>query len=231
LDSLGVKGDVLLRLLVVLLLNAVLASSAFAQANSSSNLPQPAASTADLPTGTNEFGVWAGYSPTSPHGIGITSDRKLFLLNASYARVIGNTKTVAIKYTFDVVPVALITQPAETFVTNTGAVISHNAQTVYGGGLNPIGFQFNFRRGHKWQPFANTHGGFLYFAQQVPVIDSSQYNFTFSFGGGVQVFSGERSSLSLGYRYYHLSNANTGDRNPGVDANLFYAAFSLFKRR
>lgn len=220
----------MLRLFALLLACAGLVSAASAQVDSSSSAPQPASSISDLPTGTNEFGVWAGYSPTSPHGIGITSDRKLFVLNGSYARVIGNTKTVAIKYTFDVVPVALITQPAETFVTNSGAVISHNAQTVYGGGLNPIGFQFNFRRGHKWQPFANTHGGFLYFAQQVPVIDSSQYNFTFSLGGGVQVFSGERSSFSLGYRYYHLSNANTGTRNPGVDANLFYAAFTLFKR-
>ena len=221
----------MLRRFAVLLFSAFLLPAAFAQKDSCSSQPQPTSSTADLEEGTNEFGVWAGYSPTSPHGIGVSSDRQLFLLNGSYARVIHTTKTVAIKYTVDIVPVALITQPAETFLTNSGTLISHNAQTVYGGGMNPIGFQFNFRRGHKWQPFANAHGGFLYFTQQVPVIDSSQYNFTFSFGGGVQVFSGDRSSFSLGYRYYHLSNANTGDRNPGVDANLFYGAFTVFKRR
>ncbi|HLH09696.1 MAG TPA: acyloxyacyl hydrolase [Terriglobales bacterium] len=219
----------MLRLLAMLFGCVALICPAQAQTSSSSTPPDSHAPAANLTTGTNEFGFWGGYSPNSPHGIGITSDRKLFLLNGSYARVIGNTDSVAIKYTIDIVPVALITQPAETFVTNSGALISHNAETVYGGGLDPIGFQFNFRRGHKWQPFANTHGGFLYFAQQVPVIDSSQYNFTFSFGGGVQVFTSERSSFSIGYKYYHLSNANSGNRNPGVDANLFYAGFSFFK--
>lgn len=224
------------RLLAAIMLCVAIAQFAAGQATSdntsrptSSPLDDPGPDATDLYTGTNEFGFWAGYSPTSPHGIGISSDRKLFLLNGSYARVIGNTHSMAIKYTVDIVPVALITQPAETFITQSSALVSHNAETVYGGGLDPIGFQFNFRRGHKFQPFANTRGGFLYFTQQVPVIDSSQYNFTFSFGGGVQIFSSARKAFSVGYKYYHLSNGYTGNRNPGVDANLFYAAFSFFK--
>jgi lipid A 3-O-deacylase PagL len=201
------------------------------QGSSSSNDDGGGRTTADLRPGTNEFGGWIGYSPSSPLVIGASPDRKLFLLNGSYARVLGNTKSVAIKYVLDVVPVALITQPAEAFVTSSGAVISHNARTLYGGGLDPIGFQFNFRRGYKWQPFADLHGGFLYFTEQVPAINSSQYNFTVSFGGGVQVFSGDRTSFSIGYNYYHLSNAYTGNDNPGVDGNLFFAAFSFFRRR
>jgi len=101
---------------------------------------------------------------------------------------------------------------------------------TYSPGVTPLCFSVHLLPAHRLQPFLASTAGFIVSTRDIPEFYTSAFNFTFSFGGGVQVFSRERSSFSLGYRYYHLSNANTGDRNPGVDANLFYAAFTLFKR-
>lgn len=176
----------------------------------------------------NEFGVFAGYSPINLQGIGITNNRDLFLLNLQYARVLGTTENTTIKYTAGLVPVAIVNQPAEWFLPSTGSAYLLPQEKIYGAGIDPIGFQWNFRRKHAWQPFLNTHGGFLYFTEQVPVPESSQFNFTFSFGAGVQVFRGTRA-LTLGYKFHHISNAQTGHYNPGIDSNLFYVGWSFLK--
>ena len=199
----------------ILILILLLAGTAFSQ--------QPAAD--DL---KNEFGIFAGYSPVNVQGIGITSDRDLFLLNLQYARVLGSTENTTLKYTAAVVPVAFVNQPAELFQPSTGSVYILPRKRFYGGGIDPVGFQWNFRRQRAWQPFLNTQGGFLYFTDQVPVPESSQFNFTFSFGAGVQVFRGTRA-MTLGYKFHHISNAQTGHYNPGIDSNLFYLGWSFLR--
>lgn len=176
----------------------------------------------------NEFGIFAGYSPVNVQRIGITSDRDLFLLNLQYVRVLGNTENTVVKYTAALVPVAFVTQPAEIFQPSTGPAYILPSKRIYGGGIDPIGFQWNFRRQRAWQPFLNTQGGFLYFIDQVPVPESSRFNFTFSFGAGVQVFRGTRA-LTLGYKFHHISNAQTGHYNPGIDSNLFYVGWSFLR--
>ena len=182
--------------------------------------------------GDNEFGIWGGFSAGSPTIIGVTTDRKLFLNNINWSRVILAGRTVAWKYTMDAVPVALITQPAEVvgppFVPT---VTSKSARTIYGAGINPLGMQLNFANTHKVQPFIQANGGLLYFTEQVPVIGSSQFNFAFSFGGGLQVFARDNKTVTVGYRFHHLSNNETALRNPGSDANMFYLGFSWLPRK
>ncbi len=200
------------RVLVLILL---LAGSAFSQQPGDEDLK-------------NEFGIFAGYSPVNVQGIGITSDRDLFLLNLQYARVLGSTENTVVKYTAGIVPVAFVTQPAEVFQPSTGPAYVLPTKKIHGGGIDPIGFQWNFRRQRAWQPFLNTQGGVLYFTDQIPVPESSRFNFTFSFGAGVQVLRGARA-LTLGYKFHHISNAQTGHYNPGIDSNLFYVGWSFLR--
>jgi hypothetical protein len=150
------------------------------------------------------------------------------LLNLDYARVIATTESTAIKYTAAIVPVAVVSQPAEGFQPSVGPAYFLPKKTIYGGGIDPIGFQWNLRRTHALQPFLNTTGGFLYFADQVPTPESSQFNFTFSFGAGVQIFRGAKT-VTLGYKLHHISNAQTGHYNPGIDSNLFYFGWSFLR--
>ena len=186
----------------------------------------------DLARGTNEFSISGGFSPNSPRNIGVTPDRKVFTLNLQYDRVLFTTGDVAWKYMGEIVPVALITQHPETLLVPGGGTQTLGSnKTVFGAGITPLGAQVNFRRRRKVQPFLSANGGLLYFTDQVPVVNSSQFNFTFSFGAGVQIFRGNRNALTLGYRYHHISNDETAPRNPGVDSNLFYVGYSWLWRK
>jgi hypothetical protein len=176
--------------------------------------------------GNQEVGFWGGYSPDSNIGIGQTLDRKFFELNGQYTITLVGRRKAVLKWVAEVVPVALLNEPGEYYFGANQKLLSYRAgATTYAGGVTPLGLQLNFRNGHKVQPFLDAHAGMLYFTRQEPVPNSSQYNFTFNFGTGVQVFTGKRSSLLVGYKYHHISNRDTGQENPGVDSSEFYAGY------
>jgi hypothetical protein len=183
-----------------------------------------------LDRGTNELGFWAGYSPDNPTAIGITTDRPFTELNFQYARVLVAHQNWALKYTVEMVPVAVINQPRQVNVVQGKFVVQVDAagtrRAIYGGGTSPIGLQVNFRRRRVFQPYMNGTVGVLYFTEQVPVSGSSQFNFAVGWGAGVQIWHRENQSVSIGYKFHHISNANSADRNPGVDSNLLYAGYS-----
>jgi hypothetical protein len=120
-------------------------------------------------------------------------------------------------------------QDTSLFFPAPGTKLPLDRRTVYGAGAAPIGLKFNFRRNRRVQPFGHATGGFLYFSDWVPVPVSSQFNFTFDFSGGVQIVNSNRRSFSLGYKFQHISNGNTGFFNPGVDVQMVFAGFSIFR--
>jgi hypothetical protein len=180
-----------------------------------------------LNRGTNEFGGWAGFSPFSFVIKGTSLDRKLFLLNLQYARTLFATTPITLKYTAEIVPAALEIQPTQVY-TISGSPLVNPAGTIYAAGASPIGFQGNFGR-KSVQPFANGSVGFLYFSQQVPIIGSSQFNYTISIGFGAQFFWRSGRSFSVGWKYFHLSNNYQAPLNPGIDSGVFYAGFSILR--
>lgn len=174
----------------------------------------------------NEYGVWGGGSFGSPTFIGTTERVRLGLVAFRYARVLARGENLALKYTLDAVPVASMSFP----VFETTAVgVRELRKTITGAGLSPVGFQLNFRRRERVQPFAQASGGFLYFGERVPDTRGAQFNFTGDFGGGVQWKTGARRAWTVGYRYHHVSNGYRADVNPGFDSNLFYVGFSIFR--
>jgi len=175
----------------------------------------------------NEWGVWGGISFDAPTVLGTTPSARFGNLGLRYGRVLAASKTVAFEWTIDAVPVAILSNDRFVFVPGTGYVGSR--KTVYGAGASPIGLKFNFRRKRRVQPFGQATGGFLYFSQQVPVSGASQYNFTFDFSGGVQVVNSNRHSFTIGYKFQHISNGSTAPFNPGVDIQMIFGGFSLFR--
>lgn len=211
--------------------------------------------------GGNEYEIWSGYSPSSLQWIGKTEARHLFLAGFGWRRVILASNAVAWKFTVDVVPLALVSQPTvtgsaplfsgtppnltvtgcdtpnstqETVInfagTNLGPCEHASRRTTRGIGLEPVGFDFNFRRRHRFQPVVGINGGFLKFTRDVPISNSNSFDFTFSLRGAIQVFTSESHSVTVGYRFHHISNANTGNPfNPGIDSNFIYAGFSFHR--
>lgn len=178
---------------------------------------RPAASYA-LREGMNEFGVWLGGSPTSNVAIGSMPDTGLLLAGLRYGRVIAAWESLSLQYTLDILPAALVFPPARL----------HPKSSIYGAGISPIGLKLNFGQRSWIKPFLSASVGFLYFTDDVPVPDSSRFNFTPEAGVGLQFFLASDNVLTLGYKYHHISNAGTARRNPGLDSNVFYAGFSFF---
>lgn len=184
-----------------------------------------------LKRGTNEFGLFAGTSLNNPTLIGTVTGERLTAVALRYGRVLGTKGGMAFEWTVDAVPAAFVSE--RRFVANATPsglfTVETRREAVYGAGLSPIGLKFNFRRERRVKPFASATGGFLYFAKQVPLNGSSQFNFTFDFGGGVQIFTRSRRAVTAGYKFQHISNGGTASFNPGLDANVIYAGFSIFR--
>jgi len=213
-----------LRAPEILIFVAMLSLTALAQSPSGSTA---ARAVPPLQRGTNEFGIWTGYSPFSFVWKGTTKGRELYLLNLQYARTLLASRALTLKYTADVVPVALEFQPRQLYVIDRKLVVNPGG-TVYGAGANPLGVQGNIGN-RRIQPFASGSLGFLYFTRQVPVVGSSQFNYNITIGFGTQFFLRSNRSVSVGWKYHHLSNNYQARLNPGMDSGVFYAGFSLVR--
>jgi hypothetical protein len=180
--------------------------------------------TADLPADDvrHEFQFFAGYSPASSTLIGTTTGRRFLAAGFHYSYRCGARKHVSISYTAGMMPAAILLQPAATAP----------AHAVYGFAITPVGLTVDFARDRTVYPFFQLDGGIIASTERIPenVTDATALNFLVDFGGGVKWRpEGHRSGFVLGYRFLHISNAFTTPVNPGVDNNVFYAGFSLFR--
>jgi hypothetical protein len=196
---------------------------------------QTAAQPAPLYPPGNEFGIWGGYSVANSQIFGSTSDRQLGVFAVRYARTLYDKPSTALQYTLDVVPLETLRQfkyatcspspGVTTFCTN-------GRETVYGGGVSPIGLKLNFRREHRLEPFIASTAGFVASVRPVPIDipGGTQFNFTFDFQTGVDWFNASRNrAWRFGYKYQHISNAYRHSFNPGVDVHVFSVGYSFFK--
>ena len=100
---------------------------------------------------------------------------------------------------------------------------------MYGFGVTPVGFVFEFGARRRVYPLAETAGGIVASTEPIPIRagNASGLNFLFYFGGGLRIRTREHSALTLGYRFLHISNAGTTNFNPGLDNNVFYLGYSF----
>ena len=40
----------------------------------------------------------------------------------------------------------------------------------------------------------------------------------------------EKRAVTVGYKYYHISNGDRGLQNPGFDNNVFYIGYTFFSK-
>jgi hypothetical protein len=96
---------------------------------------------------------------------------------------------------------------------------------VYGVGLSPVGFRWNFLPRRSLQPLLVAHGGFMVSTQQIPITYAGTFNFTFDIGTGFEWYRSDNRSLRFEMRYHHISNADTATVNPGIDNGLFQVSY------
>jgi hypothetical protein len=217
------------KLKICALFPLLIALSMAAQTPSSSALPVTQVSTGSRsswsPSGRHEFSLWGGFSPNSPSLIGAAQYRSLSTLALRYSRSLKSTRLATFKYTFEAIPLAFIRQPVSHGVWEDRT----RRESRFGAGLSPVGAQMNLRPRQRIQPFMEGNLGFLYFTRPTPYTNTTNFNFTFSMGAGIQTFTSPRRSVTFGYKYHHLSNANMTTMNPGLDSNVFYVGYSFFR--
>jgi hypothetical protein len=188
----------------------------------------------ELKRGDNEFGFWGGVSPKASTIFGglhddETEDRKFFIAALRYGRTLAANDSLALQYTFDVVPVAVAIGTIVSRTTSPAGVDTFRRETAYGAGFTPLGLQLDFANGSKVHPYAHVNGGFLYFNKSVPIEDAGRFAWVGEAGGGLRIFTSERRAVSVGVRFHHISNGDRQGSNRGLNQFVIYAGFSVFK--
>jgi hypothetical protein len=178
------------------------------------------------PGGVHEVGTWWGFSGFSGHIWGYADDIKYMPVDITYSYLFNPGAKWNFRYAPELTAVAMLDEP-----TPYNKSFLDKRKRTYGSGISPVGFRASFYPESRVQPFVSSDGGFIYFMDRVLSQQGSQFMYTIDFGGGVQFIRKERQSISVGYRYQHLSNANISQHNPGTDANTFYVAISRFRTK
>jgi opacity protein-like surface antigen len=132
---------------------------------------------------------------------------------------------VTLTYTADLVPFASVRipkgTPPATHATGIRSIAEHGLSTR-GIGLYPLGLRVGASRSGVLRPFIAGHTGIFYLFDELPDERGRHTNFAVGVGVGMELSLTQRATLTLGYRYHHLSNGFRGRINPGLDANLLY---------
>jgi hypothetical protein len=184
----------------------------------------------------NEFGIWGSASVNSPDVYGSRAHGDFAALGFRYGRIISVSRRRVIEYTIDVLPAEAMHQPTYTACIYTGRnVVSYCAnghETIYGGGIAPLGWKFNFLPRRRFQPFAALSGGWITTTQRIPtdVPGGALFNFTAEWQLGFERFDSSRKrAWILGYKLEHISDAFRTRLNPGVDLNVLFFGYSFFR--
>ena len=142
----------------------------------------------------------------------------------------------------EVTPFWLARYPAQTITVLTYGVrnpaalpFKVSATNYFGASTTPFLIRWNFseRNGQRVIPWLQLGGGLLwtdhkfpelFYPIPVPANDTSVINFTPQVGAGVNIFHGQRHSADLAVKFIHISSAGLGDRNPGLDYTIQFAA-------
>jgi Lipid A 3-O-deacylase (PagL) len=184
----------------------------------------------------NELGVWGSVSVNSPDVYGSRAHGDFGALGFRYGRIISASRRRVIEYTIDVLPAEAMHQPSYMpCVFSGGKAVSYcvnGHETVYGGGIAPLGWKFNFRPQRRLQPFAALSGGWIATVERIPtdIPGEALFNFTAEWQLGFQRFNVSRKRAWIaGYKLEHISDAFRTSVNPGIDLNVLFIGYSFFK--
>jgi len=170
--------------------------------------------------GITGWSVWGGYSFFSIEYWGKTPNATLGTFGLRYERKFLHFYDHVLKYSMNLNLLASYSYPRFTG--------DRERTSLNGIGITPVGLQFNFKDRQPVQPFLRTSGGIMQMEKAFPNELGRQFNFTFELGTGVEIMVARETSLTLGYSFHHLSNAETAVFNPGIDSNLFYFGLTIY---
>jgi hypothetical protein len=103
-------------------------------------------------------------------------------------------------------------------------------QRIRGFALDPIILRWNssLHRG-RVAPYIELGGGALHTPSNFPAGDTSSLNFIARGGGGILISIRHARALEIGCRWWHISNANLGKKNPEFNGIQVSVGWHWFK--
>jgi hypothetical protein len=128
----------------------------------------------------------------------------------------GHLVKARIDYVFEVLPFALLSEPAK--ANFWGGPESPDQQWVHGVGVSPFGFRFVWRDNARVQPYMMGNAGGVVFPRKILSPNASYANFNFQGHFGLQIRTSGRADIRLEpLVYFHVSNGYFAASNPGFD--------------
>lgn len=106
-----------------------------------------------------------------------------------------------------------------------GDYITQPVNNAWGGGATLL-FRWHFINTDSWSLYGDAGSGLLGTTVNTPSGGTS-FNFTPQAGGGFSYEISPDVRLMVGARWYHISNANTGETNPGRNSLMGYVMISF----
>lgn len=214
-------------------------NNAAAETSSTASSTSPKKDSSDASDKKNELTMWGAFAPNMPTPFGGARHSAFAEAGLRYTRVLASNDSLALKYTVDFIPLAAISYEREQiFQTGPTSFFLQKTPTLaYGVGVTPVGFQLNFRNKSKLQPFLSANAGLIIFNKSIPDDSSPVFpnrfgkklNYTLAGGGGLEYVTNSGRSYIFGFKFHHISNASTGNINPGYDQNLFWFGYTFKK--
>jgi hypothetical protein len=101
-------------------------------------------------------------------------------------------------------------------------VFTINSTNVYGVSIKPVILRWNLVHWNRFTPFLQLAGGFLITNQELPPGNTSAFNFTPQGGFGFNVFTKPGQAVKTEFIFGHISNADLGIRNPGINSLFLF---------
>ena len=103
-------------------------------------------------------------------------------------------------------------------------------ETTFEIGTNPIAFRLAWDASRRVRPFGEIGIGLLYTGLR-DIGTGGGFQFNEFAGAGVEWFVSDEWSLSLAYRYRHMSNSGIYDQNAGLDTHYGLIGLSWYPKR
>ena len=173
----------------------------------------------------------AGMSWYSPRAArwGRITDRHVYLFGFGRERELGFSGPATLILTSEI-PIALVQRvPGRRrycYIVDGNCLPDQGAKYALGVGIMPVGFKLALQHSETARLITSAAAGTIVFNSDMPVARSRKRNFALEAGVGIESQTSGGRMLTLGYKFHHLSNAGTGEANPGLDANVVYLSIT-----
>jgi len=156
----------------------------------------------------------------------MTGFKLQFPQQPAYSGVVSFSSPVPVDTPVTATPLNVILITQNQVYAGTATYIG-GTRSTYVTAFSPLGYKLSAFPSRRIQPFVTGLGGFAVATRDIPVFNSSAFNYTFEAGAGVEWFQTHTRSCRFEYRYHHLANTGNAAENPGIDSGVVKVTYSF----